>query len=69
MFFGLFQWWFQNRRRRARQLGSSRAVASTRQTIRQHRRASPYVSPRLQQGNQTIEKELNIKFYLIILFF
>ena len=59
MFFGLFQWWFQNRRRRARQLGSSRVVASTRQTIRQHRRVSPYVSPRPQQG-KTIDEELNI---------
>ena len=54
--FFLFQCWFQNRRRRARQLGSSRAVASTRQTIRQHRRVSPYVSPRPQQGKKSIEK-------------
>ncbi|EFX71649.1 hypothetical protein DAPPUDRAFT_255562 [Daphnia pulex] len=35
-------WWFQNRRRRARQLGSSRTA--TRETNRQYRRSSPYVS-------------------------
>ena len=61
MFFGLFQWWFQNRRRRARQLGSSRSAAPTRPTIRQYRRASPYVSPRSQQGKKSIEKELKIE--------
>ena len=72
--FLLFQWWFQNRRRRARQLGSSRAVTSTRPTIRQHRRASPYVSPRSQQGNQIYWKRIKhltynfffIKFYEIL---
>ena len=56
------QWWFQNHLRRARQLGSSRAAASIRQTIRQHRRALPYVSPRSQQGNQIYWKRIKHLF-------
>jgi hypothetical protein len=44
------QWWFQNRRRRARQLGSSRTATSTRETNRQHRRSPPYVSRQHQKG-------------------
>jgi hypothetical protein len=39
--FSLSQWWFQNRRRRARQIGS-RAATSTLETNRQHSRSSPY---------------------------
>jgi hypothetical protein len=46
----LHQWWFQNRRRRARQLGSSRTATSTRETYRQHRPSSSYVSRQRQQG-------------------
>ena len=62
----LFQWWFQNHLWRARQLGSCRsldlAAASIRQTIRQHRRALPYVSPRSQQGNQIYWKRIKLLF-------
>ena len=58
----LFQWWFQNHLRRARQLGSLRAAGSIRQTIRQHRRALPYVSPRSQQGNQIYWKRIKLLF-------
>ena len=58
----LFQWWFQNHFRRARQLGSLRAAGSIRQTIRQHRRALPYVSPRSQQGNQIYWKRIKLLF-------
>ncbi|XP_046654587.1 homeobox protein OTX2-like [Daphnia pulicaria] len=41
-------WWFQNRRRRVRQLGSSRTATSTCETNRQHRRSSPYLSRQRQ---------------------
>ena len=58
----LFQWRFQNHLRRARQLGSLRAAASIRQTIRQHRRALPYVSPRSQQGYQIYWKRIKHLF-------
>ncbi len=61
----MFQRCFQNRR----QLGSSRAATSTRQTSRQYRRATPYVSPRPQQGKKSIEKRITIKFYLMICLF
>ncbi|EFX70682.1 hypothetical protein DAPPUDRAFT_256751 [Daphnia pulex] len=42
-------WWFQNRRRRARQLGSSRTPTSTRESNRQNRRSTPYVSRQRRQ--------------------
>ncbi|EFX70685.1 hypothetical protein DAPPUDRAFT_256759 [Daphnia pulex] len=42
-------WWFQNRRRRARQLGSSRTPTSTRESNRQNRRSTPYVSRQHRQ--------------------
>jgi hypothetical protein len=48
--FWLHQWWFQNCRRRARQLGSSRVSTSTRETNRQHRRSTPCVSRQSRQG-------------------
>jgi hypothetical protein len=55
LFSWLHQWWFQNRRRRARQLGSSRTATSTRKTNRQHRRSPPYVSRQRQQGKSLLD--------------
>ena len=52
----LDQWWFQNRSRRTRHLGSSRAAALTRQAVRLYRRASPYFYPTPKQGKKSIEK-------------
>ncbi|EFX73232.1 hypothetical protein DAPPUDRAFT_253509 [Daphnia pulex] len=51
-------WWFQNRRRRARQLGSSRAATSTHETNRQHRRSSPYVSQHQRRQDSSVSPQV-----------